>query len=341
MSNTPLKLLLKEKGDTCINCGCTSKDKRRAVSGDAIEIIKNVYRIDLVEEKQVLFFCKACFLIVRQFSAAKIKLVSSYTDLSVRGKDGPLQTSASFRIKRGRKDSPLPPKSNTVDKPGNIRTPKKRRKELFPKTPVKENTNKTCRVVVSIETVGLFLHWLQAWIFEKVLSYWSKHVLLQKVKTKYKSGTNRITHPKGIYKSAIKNLSIKRIKSAVKALGKSEEGRTAVIEFATNLLNEEATNICLVTSESFLRLNVRNLLEPSPYSNTLRELQVKCPYSFKVLSTMANKSKRGPALKELPRIATAWSLLMFNRNNRMNRLQTMYSLLLYKSCADTKVSFSK
>ena len=145
-TSTPVKFSLKELKQICINCSSSCKEKRRVVNGDTLEMILRAHKLDLVEEMQNLFVCNDCFTIVRQFSRAKEKIQSSINGLLLRGNNGPIRH---LRGKRARTS----PKIATPTKLANSevnRTPKKRKKELFPSTPKKQTPTKTCRVVVSI-----------------------------------------------------------------------------------------------------------------------------------------------------------------------------------------------
>lgn len=128
----------------------------------------------------------------------------------------------------------------------------------------------------------------------------------------------------------------------MQVLSRTEQGKESVIEIASGILNRETSEMCKLRNGSFLRLDTQaqGLLEPSTYSQTLKEMQKQCPHSFKILSALVGRQKMRCDFKEIPKLITVWSILLFNRNRMMNRLQTIYSLLLYKSRANTKVRIS-
>jgi hypothetical protein len=82
-------------------------------------------------------------------------------------------------------------------------------------------------------------------------------------------------------------------------------------------------------------------LRPFNWSILIKDLQAKAPILFKMLYTVVSHSDKRNQLKRdaahHPAICMAIATLLKDRNREMGGLQTIVSLLLFKSCVKKQV----
>lgn len=126
--------------------------------------------------------------------------------------------------------------------------------------------------------------------------------------------------------------------SIVKAVLNHPELQQITITMVTNMLNTECSTLCkkdTPTPSPFRKMTFDQMRQFN-WSLLIKDLQAKAPILFKMLYTVVSHSDKRNQLKRdeahHPAICMAVATLLKDRNREMGGLQTIVSLLLFKSC---------
>ena len=120
----------------------------------------------------------------------------------------------------------------------------------------------------------------------------------------------------------------------MKNLLKCKSFAKILVDVISSVIDKECKAVARKKNESVLRVT-SDSLRSFKLQSVVEEAKQKCPVSWGILEVIAGGQKK--EFTDL-QIATAYSVLMKNRNDRMNGFQKRMSVLFYNANVCTKVS---
>ena len=131
--------------------------------------------------------------------------------------------------------------------------------------------------------------------------------------------------------------------SIVKAVLSHPDLQQITVTKVTDMLNAECSNLCkkdTATPSPFRKMTFDEMRQFN-WNLLIKDLEAKAPVLFKMFYTVVSHSDRRNQQKREathhPAICTAVATLLKDRNREMGGLQTIVSLLLFKSCVKKQV----
>ena len=134
-------------------------------------------------------------------------------------------------------------------------------------------------------------------------------------------------------KLACRAIVMKQYKTALNHLLQIDEVKRDLATTVKKTLDEEAQKLCRLKSSVFKVSNISKFT----WRSAISQLENTCPITMDILSTIIGNNKKEKSLKT-PRMVTSMGVLLFSRNRRMNTLQAINSVMMYRGHVRTRVS---
>ncbi|CAG2238189.1 unnamed protein product [Mytilus edulis] len=133
-------------------------------------------------------------------------------------------------------------------------------------------------------------------------------------------------------KLACRAIVMKQYKTALNHLLQIDEVKRDLATTVKKTLDEEAQKLCRLKSSVFKVSNISKFT----WRSAISQLENTCPITMDILSTIIGNNKKEKSLKT-PRMVTSMGVLLFSRNRRMNTLQAINSVMMYRGHVRTRV----
>ena len=121
---------------------------------------------------------------------------------------------------------------------------------------------------------------------------------------------------------------MKQYKTALNHLIQIDEVKEELIGTIKKTINQEINQVC---SEKTSMLRSTNI-DQFKWKTAQKELLSICPTTLHLLKVIAGKGD-----KHMPRIVSCLGILLFTRNQQVNTLQTINSILMFRGHVRTRV----
>lgn len=132
-------------------------------------------------------------------------------------------------------------------------------------------------------------------------------------------------------------LAKKRYQAASSHLLNVEQFKSSMVKHVHRVIKEESIKLASRKFSSKFRLKSVSDLSSVKLTALNDELMVHAPFTYNALLGICQKTKNDKDKKSDIRRAIAFAILIFQRNKRLNLVQSLISVLLYKAKARVKV----
>ena len=184
------------------------------------------------------------------------------------------------------------------------------------------------------ETKYIFL--IRLWNADNRLTV-NRYICFSQVRTTYKS-SSRISQFNGSIKHAVAALGLHRYKTASKFLFRDPDLKEALVEQVERQIRKECEACCKPRSHSKFRVQSFEDLKSVNLLSLVDEIKRNAPTAYSALCGIAQRKFRLEERKSSIRSAIAFGMLLNMRNRKINAIQKLMSVLLYKGKARVKVT---
>lgn len=121
-------------------------------------------------------------------------------------------------------------------------------------------------------------------------------------------------------------------KTALNHLLKIDDAKKELANTVRKTISREVQNLCNDKDSVFRGSNIKNFSWKSAH----KELQKNCPVTIDLMKIICGNNKTE---KLTPRLISSVGIMLFNRNQQMNAIQSINSVLMFRGHVRTRVSY--